>query len=315
MSISRHERLRRWLTTIYLLQLKGEIHISDLAKRFEREIRTIRRDMEEMEGAIPGVAFPLKNNICKIEGKFKIPVKDSLPAKMLHLLMQSLLPFSAEFCLEQLGAIVGDVDPEGLLAVHVPQGFVVQDVLFTVLEATIEKFVLQMDYVKAYSSEPETRIILPQKLFFRKQGWYVVAWDYQRQAHRIFRMNRIKKIWRYGKSEELPKQDIVPPVQLLNDSFGVHVGEPQTVKLLFSAWEGPYIEEVNWHKSQKFHRLDNGELEMELFVAPDYDLVQWILGFGSDVEVLEPDSLVRDVSGDLQAALNKYKSRSVGLKE
>jgi predicted DNA-binding transcriptional regulator YafY len=54
---------------------------------------------------------------------------------------------------------------------------------------------------------------------------------------------------------------------------------------------------------------------MELFVAPGYDLVQWILGFGSDVEVLEPESLVKDVSGDLQAALNKYKSRSVGLKE
>jgi predicted DNA-binding transcriptional regulator YafY len=314
MSISRHERLRRWLTTIYLLQLKGEIHISDLAKRFEREIRTIRRDMEEMEGAIPGVAFPLKNNICKIEGKFKIPVKDSLPAKMLHLLMQSLLPFSAESCLEQLGAIVGDVDPEGVLAVHVPQGSVVQEVLFTVLEAIIEKFVLQMDYVKAYSSELEIRIILPQKLFFRKQGWYVAAWDYQRQAHRIFRMNRIKKVEAY-KGEKLPVQDIVPPIKLLNDSFGVHEGEPQIVKLRFSAWQGPYIEEVKWHKSQKFHRLDNGELEMELFVSPDYDLAQWILGFGSDVMVLEPECLVQEVSRELQVALNKYKSRSVGLKE
>lgn len=305
----RHERLRRWLTIIYLLQLKGEIHISDLVKRFDRTIRTIRRDMEEMEGAIPGAAFPVENNICKIEGKFKIPVKDSLPAKMLNLLMQSLLPFSVESCLEQLGAIVGDADPEGLLAVHVPQGPVDQDVLFTVLEATIEKFVLQMDYVKACSSESEIRIILPQKLFFRKQGWYVAVWDYQRRDHRIFRLNRIKKIWRYEKSEELPKQDIVPPVQLLNDSFGVHVGEPQTVKLRFSAWEGPYIEEVNWHKSQKFHRLDNGELEIELFVAPDYDLVQWILGFGGDMEVLEPESLVQDVAEELQAALNKYKSR------
>jgi predicted DNA-binding transcriptional regulator YafY len=34
---------------------------------------------------------------------------------------------------------------------------------------------------------------------------------------------------------------------------------------------------------------------MELFVAPGYDLVQWILGFGSDVEVLVPESLVQEV--------------------
>jgi len=51
------------------------------------------------------------------------------------------------------------------------------------------------------------------------------------------------------------------------------------------------VEEVLWHKTQSTHRLTDGRLIFEADVDGVHELCWWVLGYGDQVEVLEPTEL------------------------
>ena len=64
----------------------------------------------------------------------------------------------------------------------------------------------------------------------------------------------------------------------------------------FSKYATPYIQERKWHHSQVLEPAPRSEVILTLKVGLAYELKQWILGFGPDVTVLEPPSLVEDIA-------------------
>jgi predicted DNA-binding transcriptional regulator YafY len=295
-----YSRLQRWLKIILLLK-KGPMTVSEIARHFQVSDKTIRRDMHELECC--RLPVYLSRGRCILGGSVPISGREENSSKMLRLLSNFLLGENSEKWIERINAMMDEDNPDSLFSVHVPRSSVKPEVLFALLEAMVQNKGIQMDYFKVGQKEAEKRHIFPQKLFFRKQAWYLAGWDYVRNNHRLFRLNRIAKVCKSDKAEAMPPEN---PGQLLNDSFGVYVGNPQNIKLLFSAEAAPYIEEVFWHKSQSFKSLENGDIEMSLFVVPDYDIKQWILSFGSGVKVLEPVELAREIALELQKALVKY---------
>ena len=53
--------------------------------------------------------------------------------------------------------------------------------------------------------------------------------------------------------------------------------------------------------------LPDGSVEVLLRCAITPELKQWILGFGPDAEVLEPEDLRRDVRDALEQAARRYR--------
>lgn len=52
-----------------------------------------------------------------------------------------------------------------------------------------------------------------------------------------------------------------------------------------------YIRDRLWHPSQKLRELPDGRLELSLRVADTLEVRRWILGYGGEAEVAEPDGL------------------------
>ena len=82
--------------------------------------------------------------------------------------------------------------------------------------------------------------------------------------------------------------------------------EPYPVALCFDAYQARWIRERSWHPSQSLEELPCGGLVLRLTVAGEGDLIRWILGYGSHVEVLEPDWLRERVAAEAARMASLY---------
>jgi predicted DNA-binding transcriptional regulator YafY len=66
---------------------------------------------------------------------------------------------------------------------------------------------------------------------------------------------------------------------------------PQPAQVRFNAELAPLIRERIWHPSQKITPEKDGEIVLHLHVSHDFELINWIRGWGRSATVLEPDTL------------------------
>lgn len=79
------------------------------------------------------------------------------------------------------------------------------------------------------------------------------------------------------------------------DSMGVNSGTPEKIVCEFEPEAAIHVRARLWHKSQQMDQLPSGRLRVTLNVCNDYALRAWVLGFGEDALVVQPEALARDV--------------------
>ena len=90
-------------------------------------------------------------------------------------------------------------------------------------------------------------------------GLYLIALDHARQELRTFAVERIRKV-------ELTRKRFAPlPAARLDElqasAFQLIQGEPQLVRVWFSAAQAPYVRERVWHSSQEIVEQKDGECD------------------------------------------------------
>ena len=102
---------------------------------------------------------------------------------------------------------------------------------------------------------------------------------------------------------------IADPAVVFDSVIGVSVMQPVNVLLTFSVYQAKYIKTLPLHKSQEIIFEDNKEVIFRLYVAPNYELIQRILMYGSEIKVLWPSSLADKVKDVLMKTIKKYKQK------
>jgi predicted DNA-binding transcriptional regulator YafY len=77
----------------------------------------------------------------------------------------------------------------------------------------------------------------------------------------------------------------------MRHSFEVMHDELHTVKVRTSPGWARWVGEKIWHESQKVSNLRDGSLEITLRVAGLDEIKRWVLSFGPEAFVLEPEKL------------------------
>lgn len=85
-----------------------------------------------------------------------------------------------------------------------------------------------------------------------------------------------------------------------------HGAEPYEVVLCFDSYQARWIRERTWHPSQRITEQADGSLILRLTVAGEGDLMRWVLGYGSHVEVLEPGWLRERVAEEARRMARRY---------
>ncbi len=167
---------------------------------------------------------------------------------------------------------------------------------------------MKIEY-KTPGKKPVTRVIDPYHGIRFEGDWYVVGYCYLRNEIRTFSLSRILSVKRTGENFQVPSDFDFQ--KLSGSHFGVHWSDGDIdVQIRFAKRVADYVNERVWHSSQKITRYENGDILLSLTVNHLLELKRWVLSWGDDAEVLEPQSFVQDISNTHSRAIKNYKARS-----
>lgn len=142
------------------------------------------------------------------------------------------------------------------------------------------------------------RRIEPYYLIFRWSSWYVWGWCHARQDFRLFKLNRMEELQKNGNQFE--KRE-VPLPDLQNERIfpgGIRV------KALF-------LPECKWRLVEEFGRgsfceQEDGRLLFQADYTDQDNLISWLFTFEDKVELLEPESVKKEMAERVKHMFQKY---------
>ena len=85
--------------------------------------------------------------------------------------------------------------------------------------------------------------------------------------------------------------------------------EDYQIRIRFRGFAARIVAERRWHPSQEVHAVeeDGSVIDLSMRLSALEDIARWVLGFGSQVEVLEPKELLEKVVDELRKAASQYE--------
>ncbi|MEX1212847.1 MAG: WYL domain-containing protein [Balneolaceae bacterium] len=148
-------------------------------------------------------------------------------------------------------------------------------------------------YIQYYSYQrqsPSERMIHPYLLKEYDNRWYVYAFDELSDENRLFGLDRIRSL--SAKPGRTFRYFTGNRQELFRHMIGVSMtdNDPQEIILKFCAPQSEYILSKPIHESQEVISRDRNSVTIRLFVRINYELQSLVRGYGTDVEVLKPQS-------------------------
>ena len=156
---------------------------------------------------------------------------------------------------------------------------------------------------------PHEWVIDPYQLFFKRRALYLDACVVETRQINMFRVNRIKSLALLGVRMPNP---LVPYNfrERHRHSFSVFVGNPpKRVRIRFRPAVRQYITETRWHTSQQIDDLPDGSFLFTVEVSEPREVGWWVLQWGANAEVLEPESLRQEMAETARALVAVYERR------
>lgn len=277
-----------------------------LAKEFELSPRTMQRDIEAMrdflgadieydsikkgyyypEGApeiLPGLKLTDEERFILFLSEQAIPEIEPSMQKSFSSIIKKL------YIADELAKDIPDLSKSMSFDFGKQMNVNYTDTFKTIKTAIEKKLTVKMTYYTAYSRERSERLFNPYHLRWITSAWLVIGYCHLRDTFRVFSLANIEKI-------ELTKQTFQIPEdfsaeKFIGNSWGIIRGEPTFIKLKFKEGLAEWIAQRKWHKTQKIVFSEDGSMNLSLTVDGLSEIIPWILGWGTDVEVLEPQLL------------------------
>lgn len=294
-------KIDRMMGIVTILLKQDKITAPELARRFEVSRRTINRDIEDIcRAGIPIVTTQGYGGGVSIAEGFKLD-KSLLTGDELQAILsgvKGLDSVSAEPHFPTLAEKLPGGSSDDILidlASHY-QGPLTEKI--AAIQAAIQnRLPLSFDYY--YEKGQCRRAIEPYKLVFRWSAWYVWGWCPERQAFRLFKLNRL---WNLEQGAEPFETREFPPEEM---DFDRHFSaRTYRLKALFAESERYRL--VEEYGPDCYRETPNGLL-LERDFASCSNMREWVLSFGGQAEVLEPKDLRTELLRQAEAMLKKYR--------
>lgn len=148
-----------------------------------------------------------------------------------------------------------------------------------------ENRLVEFDYF--YEKGESHRCIEPYLIVFQWTAWYVFGFCLERQDWRLFKLARL---WELKQCDESFTSREIPPEKRdfnarLTDHLRLVALFDQYAKYLLIEAYGPHC----------YTETDNGMLRLEIGYTNRDFILNWLLGFGDKVKVLEPDDMAEEI--------------------
>lgn len=294
-------KIDRLMGIVTILLQQDKVTAPELADRFEVSRRTINRDIEDIcRAGIPLVTTQGYGGGISIAEGFKLD-KSLLTTDELQAILSGVKGLDS----------VWDTPHFSTLAEKLP-GEAVDDILIDLAShyqtpltgkiSVIRTAIRNRRYISfRYCSEKGEcrRTIEPYKLVFQWSAWYVWGWCLEREAFRLFKLNRLWEL-------ELGAGTFV-------------VRDLSLEKLDFNRYfyAGVFHLKALFEESEKYRLVEEygpdcyceerGKLLLEQEFTSYSNMREWMLSFGALAEVLEPEELRADLRQQAEAMVKKYR--------
>jgi proteasome accessory factor B len=179
------------------------------------------------------------------------------------------------------------------------------DILNDLLTGLLYDERVQIGY-RPPGGQTKRHLIEPLTLVLYREALYVIARVRKTGLRTCFAVDRITRSERRkGDHFEYPANH--DPRDYFDGAFGLLVGEPSRVEIVFEAQQARYVRERQWHPTQQFEDLEQGRVRMTMEVRGTDDVLRWLIGHSGTFEVVSPRDLRDKVCDCLRAGLEAHR--------
>ncbi len=317
----KYSQAARLHDVIRLLEARYGATVEELAEECRVTRRTVYRDLQ----AIVDAGYPLVRESENgrtlyrfLTGFKKIPpITFSLPELMTLYLGRRLFGFLRGTPFQDdldavFGRIRSSLPPrsvahlERIAEAAAPRFQGVRDyagkrqILERLREALLFQYRCRLHYAPPRRS-PEEYLFDPYTLLFYKDSLYLGGFAHNRDALRLFLIDRLQEVELTRDRFEVPED--FRPEDLTGSSFGLIDGAPLRVRVRFAAPIAHLIRERIWHPSQILAEQPDGSLHLAFEAAGQTEILAWLYSYLPHVQILEPASLCAAFRQGLEQAL------------
>ena len=185
----------------------------------------------------------------------------------------------------------------------VPSG---EKFLTPIIETMRDKTAIEMTYQSFTRQKPATFIVEPYCLKMFKQRWYVLAYSPGTDDMRVYGLDRIQAIESSTEKYKIPKD--FDAERYFKNTYGVSFADdqPEEVKVKISAYQANFLRSLPIHASQEEIDCNDEFSIFRYFVVPTFEFMQELRKYGSELEVLSPQSLRDEFIDEAGSLYSKY---------
>lgn len=298
-------KLDRLLGILTVLLQNDRVTAPELAERFEVNRRTIGRDIDALcQAGIPIVTHQGVGGGIAIAEGFKLD-KSVLTTDELSGIIAALKGIGSvsersnvERTLDKLhagNAVVSMREPIIIdLASHY-KGQLTEKIEL-IKRAILETRLIGFDYY--YEKGESRRHIEPHFVIFQWTAWYMFGFCLERQDWRMFKLQRL---WNLTLCDDgFTPREIPPERRNLSSVY------PDDKKLVMLFDPSVKYQIIETYGLNCYTETENGLLSLEVGYTNRDFMINWLLGFGGKVKVLEPKDIADDVKAAAENILSRY---------
>lgn len=317
------EKLIRLLKIISLIQQRNGASLATLVKECEVCERTIYRDIEALAESGMTIHFDSESRkyqfiekvflkpltftveeaaalIQCVQGFVSMRTPLTTALRMAQERIMSCLPTERQRSVDRLRDVVD------IRVARRPHD-VCADTFECVSDAIKERRSLLVHYYTKTTETLKERKLDPYVVTFRGKAWYLVAFCHLRNSVQVFRLDRIRRLELLDEIYDMPAN--FSANAYFEGSWLLEQGDPVKVRLKFYLEAARWVRESSYHPSERLEEQPDGSLIYEVTVNGAREISKWILGYGQEVEVLEPAWLRSDIAKQCAGMMARYDRR------
>lgn len=283
----------RLFELVYHLLEHGQTSAHALAEKFEVSVRTIYRDVDALSAAgVPVYTLPGRSGGVALMEQYvlnRATFSDREQSQLLTAL-RSLADnrlLGDEETLSKLSALFRRSEPDWLQVdlSHWGDGSQANIKFQKLKEAILARKVISFTYVSSYGGRT-AREVLPARLVFKGQTWYLQGFCLEKQDYRTFRLSRMLELKVSERTFSTPLSP--PPIQDTG-------GEPPIVTLRLHFSPAVAYRVYDEFEEGQIMALPDGSFEVMAAYPEDSWVYGFLLSFGGEVEIISPERVRQQV--------------------
>jgi len=296
--------------------------IGELAEKFEVNKRTVYRDLMTLQSDLDVPLYD-ENRRWKLDEKRVLPpIRFTVPEALnVFLAARLMVGYDKRYdpnmdaTFSKLGSILPAPLAEQVQKTvdwmrNMPKNERYLSVLAKLAEAWINRRRVKIAYRSLDSEAAKEHLIEPYFIQPAAAGHssYTVAYSQRNRTLLTFKIDRIENIQVTGETYTIPPD--FDANRYFSSAWGIVAdGEIKTIKLKFAPGVARIIEETPWHLSEVKKKQKDGSLLITLIVMDTVEFKSWVLGWGEQVEVLEPPEIREAVIETAETVSEMYRKK------